>query len=129
LLDRHPDAVQAAVRTMPRELVASSARLVVARDYVLDRDTGRQAEAALRGGLLTPGGPLPVRSLTTTQRLALRFDGTPTFGAAEILLGRLDSTLADNGHPRHAPDVERAIPELLTQWALSMLHANDGVRA
>lgn len=129
LLDRHPDAVQAAVRTMPRELVASSARLVVARDYVLDRDTRHQAEAALRSGLLTPGGPLPVRSLTTTQRLALRFDGTPTFGAAEILLGRLDSTLADDGHPRHTPDVERAIPELLTQWALSMLYANDGVRA
>lgn len=129
LLDEHPDGVQAAVRGMPRELVASSARLVVARDYVLNRDTARQAEGALRGGLLTPGSPLPVRSLTTTQRLALRFDGTPTFGAAEILLGRLDSSLADGGRPEYAPGVERAIPELLTQWALSMLHANDGVRA
>ncbi|MBD8061617.1 LuxR C-terminal-related transcriptional regulator [Oceanitalea stevensii] len=129
LLVRNPDAVQAAVRAMPRELVASSARLVVARDYVLDRDTAHQAEAALRGGLLTPGSPLPVRSLTTTQRLALRFDGTPSFGAAEILLGRLDSSLADGGDAQHDPDVERAIPELLTQWALSMLHANDGVRA
>ncbi|WP_152187643.1 LuxR C-terminal-related transcriptional regulator [Georgenia satyanarayanai] len=129
LLGRHSDAVQAAVRAMPRELVASSARLVVARDYVLDRDTRHQAEAALRSGLLTPGGPLPVRTLTTTQRLALRFDGTPAFGAAQILLGRLDSALADGGHPQHSPEVERAIPELLTQWALSMLHANDGVRA
>ncbi|WP_413452136.1 LuxR C-terminal-related transcriptional regulator [Georgenia phoenicis] len=129
LLDRHADAVQAAVRAMPRELVASSARLVVARDYVLDRDTGRQAEEALRSGLLTPGSPLPVRSLTTTQRLALRFDGTPTFGAAEILLQGLDSRLADGGHPQYPPHVERAVPELLTQWALSMLYANDGVRA
>ena len=129
LLRRHTGQVTAAVQAMPRELVASSPRLVVARDYVLDRAVAVQAEAALRGGLLTPGGRIPVGSMTTTQRLALRFDGTPTFGAEDILLGRLDSTLTSGEQVQHAPHVERAVPELLTQWALSLLYDNDGVGA
>lgn len=129
LLRRHTDQVGAAVHALPRELVASSPRLVVARDYVLDSDVTTQAEAALRGGLLVPGGRLPVRTLTTTQRLALRFDGTPTYGAEEILLGRLDSTLMGAEPGRYAPQIQRAVPELLTQWALSLLYDNDGVGA
>ncbi len=129
LLRRHLDHVNAAVHALPRELVESSPRLFVARDYILDRDTGPQAEAALRSGLLVPHSRLPTRSLTTTQRLALRFDGTATYGAENILLGRLDSALGA-GRPVVRPaEVERAAPELLTQWALSMLYDNDGVVA
>src|SRR5690606_14376930 len=128
LLRRHTEEVAAAVQALPRDLVASSPRLVVARDYVLDSDVRAQAEASLRAGLLTPGGRLPVRTLTTTQRLALRFDGTPTFGAEELLLGRFDSSMASQ-QSGHAPHVQRAVPELLTQWALSMLYDNDGVGA
>lgn len=128
LLRRHTEEVAAAVQALPRDLVASSPRLVVAQDYVLDSDVRAQAEASLRAGLLTPGGRLPVRTLTTTQRLALRFDGTPTFGAEELLLGRLDSSMASQ-QSGHAPHVQRAVPELLTQWALSMLYDNDGVGA
>src|SRR5690606_23969170 len=69
LLRRHTDHVRAAVLTMPRDLVRSSPRLVVARDHILDRDVPHQAEAALRGGLLLPGRTLPAHALTTTQRL------------------------------------------------------------
>src|SRR5690606_30367974 len=129
LLRRHTEEVAAAVQALPRDLVASSPRLVVARDYVLDSDVRAQAEAALRAGLLSPGGRLPVRALTTTQRLALRFDGTPTFGAEELLLGRLDSAASVGQRGWREPDVDRAVPELLTQWALSLLSDSDGVGA
>ena len=127
LLRRHTEHVASAVRTLPRELVSSSPRLVVARDYVLDLEIPRRAEAALRAGLLSPGTGLPTHSLTTTQRLALRFDGTPTYGAAEVLLGRLDSTLSSEAGADQR--VRRAVPELLTQWGLSLLYDNDGVGA
>ncbi|WP_454085478.1 LuxR C-terminal-related transcriptional regulator [Georgenia sp. Marseille-Q6866] len=129
LLRRHTDAVNAAVRALPQELVDSSPKLIVTRDYILEADTTRQAENALRTGLLVPGGTLPMRSLTTTQRLALRFDGTTTYGAAEVLLGRLDSTLGGADIPRRDPVIQGALPELLTQWGLSMLYDNDGVGA
>ncbi|WP_324649584.1 LuxR C-terminal-related transcriptional regulator [Georgenia sp. H159] len=128
LLRRHAAQVNAAVRALPAEMVAASPRLIVARDYVLDSGAASQAEAALREGLLRPGGRILVSSLTTTQRLALRFDGTPTYGAPEILLGGLDGT-PGGAVPRRPAEVERAVPELLTQWGLSMLYDNDGVGA
>ena len=129
LLRRHTDHVRAAVLTMPRELVSSSPRIVVARDHILDKDVPRHAEAALRGGLLLPGRPLPAQSLTTTQRLALRFNGSPTYGAGEVLLGHLDSTLTSARPAGPEPEIRRAAPELLTEWALSLLYDNDGVQA
>lgn len=129
LLRRHSSHVNAAVQALPPELVAASPRLVVARDYVLDSGAASDAEAALREGLLRPGGKILVNSLTTTQRLALRLDGTPTYGAPEVLLGRLDSRLAGTVSSRRPPEIERAVPEFLTQWGLSMLYDNDGVGA
>lgn len=129
LLRRHTDHVRAAVLTMPRDLVRSSPRLVVARDHILDRDVPHQAEAALRGGLLLPGRTLPAHALTTTQHLALRFETNPTYGASEVLLGHLDSSLTPGRRADMDPETCRAAPELLTEWALSLLYDNDGVQA
>ncbi len=129
LLRHHAGRLGTIVRTMPAELVARSPRLVVARDHILHTDVLAAAEAALRAGWLAPGSEFPERPMTTTQRLLLRFDGTPTFGAAEILLGHLDSTAAEHAPDRVSPEVRSAVPELLTQWGLSMIYEHDAVSA
>ncbi|MEE6283078.1 helix-turn-helix transcriptional regulator [Georgenia sunbinii] len=128
LYGSHRAELRAAVDALPREIVQSSARLIVARDYMLDNTMVVNAADTVRSGLLVPDADLRVRPLTTTQRLVLRFDGRPTPGAAEILLGRLDSDQRDHGDGL-PPHVARAIPELLTQWGLSMLYDNNGVGA
>lgn len=129
LLRHHAGRLGTIVRAMPAELVARSPRLVVARDHILDTDVLEAAESALRAGWLAPGGELPGRPMTATQRLVLRFDGTPTFGATEILLGHLDSTAAEHSSARLSPEVRGSVPELLTQWGLSMIYEHDAVSA
>lgn len=126
LLSSHLDELRLAVNTMPRAIVDSSARLVVAREYILDNHMVSSAADTIRTGLLVPDTDLRVRPLTATQRLMLRFDGEPSSAAAEILLGRIDSEQRDrpDGPSVH---VARAVPELLTQWGLSMLYGNNGI--
>ena len=128
LLGSHRESLRAAVHALPTEIVDSSARLVVAREYILDNHMVDSAADAIRSGLLVPDTDLRVRPLTATQKLVLRFDGEPTAGAVDILLGRLDSEQRDR-QDALPPHVIRAVPELLTQWGLSMLYDNNGVGA
>lgn len=124
LLSVNREALRGAVGALPTEIVDSSARLTVARDFALDTHLVEHAERAIRTGMLVPDADLRVRPLTMTERLMLRSEG-PLPATSGLLL-------REDGTPRALPepsDVARAVPEHLVQWALSMLYENDAIGA
>ncbi|MEE6273827.1 LuxR C-terminal-related transcriptional regulator [Georgenia sp. MJ206] len=131
LLAQHTDALHRAVHAMPEEVIVSSARLLVARDYILDEHTPQRAADVLRSGQLAPGGLLDGRPLTLTERLARRSGDGWSAASADIAAGLLDGARSGGTEPSGtwSPEVRRAVPELLLQWAISVLAEEDSVSA
>ena len=129
LLAQQPALVRESLETLPDDMVRDSARLLVARDYILNVTTQSRARSAFVAGLLVPDGAALARS---RRRLSLR----------QVLTAG-DSTFYDTPHPfvesrdlgaaiaasGWSDDVVRQIPGLLLDWSWSLLLTSPGVRA
>lgn len=127
LLADAPGLARIALDRLPEVMVSSSARLLVARDYILNIATDGRARAAFTAGLLVPDGVARARSgrrLSLRQVLTLRSTGL--YEAAHPLVEQRDlaEAIEVSGW---SPEVVAAIPELLLEWATANLLANPGV--
>ncbi|WP_127571501.1 LuxR C-terminal-related transcriptional regulator [Georgenia faecalis] len=120
LLREHAPRLRDVVARMPDDVVASSARLVLAREHILDVHTAARAEHVLRSGRLTPGG-WSGRAPSMTERLSRR-SGAASVPRSHLARQPVDEAPVDD-------EVRGAVPELLVEWSLDQLYAGDVVGA
>lgn len=127
LLAEQPGLVRESLELLPTELLRGNARLLVARDFILNVATQSRARSAFVAGLLVPDGAALARS---RRRLSLRqvlTAGDRSFydTAHPFVESRdLGAAIAASGWP---DDVVRQIPGLLLEWAWSLLLTAPGV--
>ncbi|MBK5247898.1 MAG: hypothetical protein JJE50_00485 [Actinomycetales bacterium] len=129
LISGFPEQVRDALAHLPTSIIRGSARLLVARDYILNVDTDERSLTAMRTGLLEADSDFSRRDdvrLSLGQVLALRSTGQYEI-AREIVERQRVDLLADVGE--WTEDVLAEMPELLLQWSITRLFTADTVGA
>ncbi|WP_165962962.1 LuxR C-terminal-related transcriptional regulator [Occultella glacieicola] len=129
LVSGHPDQVRDALGRLPAALVRGSARLLVARDYILNVDTSERSLSALRAGLLDVDSDLGRTGelrLSLGQVLSLRSTGQYEVAREIVERQRVDLLTAEGDWTE---DVLSEMPELLLQWSITRLFGADTVGA
>lgn len=125
----HPAVVREALEKLPTELVDADPQLVVARDYILNIATEDRARAAFVAGQLLPQATSRRRSrrrLSLRQVLSLSSSGLYDVAHTLVENRDLSEAIAQSGW---RPDVVRAVPGLLLEWAVACLLDAPGVTA
>lgn len=129
LLAQEPDLMRHSLDALPAGVVESNARLLVARDYILDLALQSRASAAYTSGVLVPGGAALSRSrrrLSLVQVLAPRQGRLHEQPHPFVETRDLAAAVSSSGWP---DDVIRQIPGLLLEWAFALLMTDPGFGA
>lgn len=127
LLADHPALVRQAVDNLPKELADADARLVVARDYILNIATDDRAREAFVAQLLLPDASARSRSRRRLSlRQVLRLSSTGLYDVAQNLVENRDlsAAIAESGW---SDEVVRTVPRLLQEWAVASLVDTPGL--
>lgn len=129
VLADHPALMRDALEKLPAALVADDARLIVARDYILNITTEDRARAAFAAGLLLPDAAARARSrrrLSLRQVLSLSSSGLYDVAHNLVENRDLSAAIAESGW---SDDVVQSVPGLLLEWAVACLVNEPGVGA
>ncbi|HLS13023.1 MAG TPA: LuxR C-terminal-related transcriptional regulator [Beutenbergiaceae bacterium] len=124
-----PARAAEALAKMPEHLIHSSARLLVARDYIVNVDARRRANSAFRSGQMDVDFSFSGRHdqrLSLAQVLATRSSGAD--GAARQLIENPGPGAAAR-QEAWLDDALAQMPELLLQWSITQLLTSDMVGA